>query len=123
MLFRSQMGTRFVVADESIVHDNYKDRIVKAKDIDTVVTGLSTGHPIRVLRNQMTKEYLKLEESGAPFEELEKLTLGALRKAVMDGDIKNGSVMAGQIAGLVHKRQSCKEIIDEIMREAESLLK
>ena len=99
-----QMGTRFVVADESIVHDNYKDRIVKAKDIDTVVTGLSTGHPIRVLRNQMTKEYLKLEESGAPFEELEKLTLGALRKAVMDGDIKNGSVMAGQIAGLVHKR-------------------
>ena len=118
-----QMGTRFVVADESIVHDNYKDRIVKAKDIDTVVTGLSTGHPIRVLRNQMTKEYLKLEESGAPFEELEKLTLGALRKAVMDGDIKNGSVMAGQIAGLVHKRQSCKEIIEEIMREAESLLK
>ena len=118
-----QMGTRFVVADESIVHDNYKDRIVKAKDIDTVVTGLSTGHPIRVLRNQMTKEYLKLEESGAPFEELEKLTLGALRKAVMDGDIKNGSVMAGQIAGLVHKRQSCKEIIEEMMREAESLLK
>lgn len=118
-----QMGTRFVVADESIVHDNYKDRIVKAKDIDTVVTGLSTGHPIRVLRNQMTKEYLKLEESGAPFEELEKLTLGALRKAVMDGDIKNGSVMAGQIAGLVQKRQSCKEIIEEIMREAESLLK
>ena len=118
-----QMGTRFVVADESIVHDNYKDRIVKAKDIDTVVTGLYTGHPIRVLRNQMTKEYLKLEESGAPFEELEKLTLGALRKAVMDGDIKNGSVMAGQIAGLVHKRQSCKEIIEEIMREAESLLK
>ena len=118
-----QMGTRFVVADESIVHDNYKDRIVKAKDIDTVVTGLSTGHPIRVLINQMTKEYLKLEESGAPFEELEKLTLGALRKAVMDGDIKNGSVMAGQIAGLVHKRQSCKEIIEEIMREAESLLK
>ena len=118
-----QMGTRFVVADESIVHDNYKDRIVKAKDIDTVVTGLSTGHPIRVLRNQMTKEYLKLEESGAPFEELEKLTLGALRKAVMDGDIKNGSVMAGQIAGLVRKRQSCKEIIEEIMREAESLLK
>lgn len=118
-----QMGTRFVVADESIVHDNYKERIVKAKDIDTVVTGLSTGHPIRVLRNQMTKEYLKLEESGAPFEELEKLTLGALRKAVMDGDIKNGSVMAGQIAGLVHQRQSCKEIIEEIMREAESLLK
>lgn len=118
-----QMGTRFVVADESIVHDNYKERIVKAKDIDTVVTGLSTGHPIRVLRNQMTKEYLKLEESGAAFEELEKLTLGALRKAVMDGDIKNGSVMAGQIAGLVHQRQSCKEIIEEIMREAESLLK
>lgn len=117
-----QMGTRFVVADESIVHDNYKDRIVKAKDIDSVVTGQSTGHPVRCLRNQMTKEYIKKEQEGVSFEELERMTLGSLRKAVMDGDILNGTVMAGQIAGLVSKRQSCKEILQEIMTEAEKLL-
>ena len=117
-----QMGTRFVAADESIVHDNYKDRIVKAKDIDSVVTGQSTGHPVRCLRNQMTKEYIKKEQEGVPFEELERMTLGSLRKAVMDGDILNGTVMAGQIAGLVSKRQSCKEILQEIMTEAEKLL-
>ena len=117
-----QMGTRFVVADESIVHDNYKDRIVKAKDNDSVVTGQSTGHPVRCLRNQMTKEYIKKEQEGVPFEELERMTLGSLRKAVMDGDILNGTVMAGQIAGLVSKRQSCKEILQEIMTEAEKLL-
>lgn len=117
-----QMGTRFVVADESIVHDNYKDRIVKAKDIDSVVTGQSTGHPVRCLRNQMTKEYIKKEQEGVPFEELERMTLGSLRKAVMNGDILNGTVMAGQIAGLVSKRQSCKEILQEIMTEAEKLL-
>jgi len=117
-----QMGTRFVVADESIVHDNYKDRIVKAKDIDSVVTGQSTGHPVRCLRNQMTKEYIKKEQEGVPFEELERMTLGSLRKAVMDGDILNGTVMAGQIAGLESKRQSCKEILQEIMTEAEKLL-
>ena len=117
-----QMGTRFVVADESIVHDNYKDRIVKAKDMDSVVTGQSTGHPVRCLRNQMTKEYIKKEQEGVPFEELERMTLGSLRKAVMDGDILNGTVMAGQIAGLVSKRQSCKEILQEIMTEAEKLL-
>ena len=117
-----QMGTRFVVADESIVHDNYKDRIVKAKDIDSVVTGQSTGHPVRCLRNQMTKEYIKKEQEGVPFEELERMTLGSLRKAVMDGDILNGTVMAGQIAGLVSKRQSCKEILQEIMTEGEKLL-
>ena len=117
-----QMGTRFVVADESIVHDNYKDRIVKAKDIDSVVTGQSTGHPVRCLRNQMTKEYIKKEQEGVPFEKLERMTLGSLRKAVMDGDILNGTVMAGQIAGLVSKRQSCKEILQEIMTEAEKLL-
>lgn len=118
-----QMGTRFVVVDESIVHDNYKDRIVKARDIDSVVTGQSTGHPVRILRNQMTKEYIKKEQEGVPFEELELLTLGSLRKAVMDGDVVNGSVMAGQIAGLIHKRQSCKEMIEEIMDKAERLLK
>lgn len=117
-----QMGTRFVVAKESIVHANYKERIIKARDIDSEVTGRSTGHPIRVLRNQMTREYLKMEEEGVELEELERLTLGSLRKAVMDGDVVNGSLMAGQIAGLVSKEQTCKEMMDEIMEQAESLL-
>lgn len=117
-----QMGTRFVAATESIVHPNFKERICKAKDIDSEVTGRSTGHPIRVLRNQMTKEYLRMEQEGVPFDELEKLTLGSLRKAVIDGDIKNGSLMAGQIAGLIKEEKTCREIIQEIMREAVTLL-
>ncbi|MDY3918529.1 MAG: enoyl-[acyl-carrier-protein] reductase FabK [Candidatus Limivivens sp.] len=117
-----QMGTRFVVARESIVHQNYKDRVIGAKDIDSVVTGTTTGHPVRCLRNQMTREYLKLEKEGATFEELEKMTLGSLRKAVMEGDVSGGTVMAGQIAGLVKKEQSCQEMIEEIMTEAEKLL-
>lgn len=117
-----QMGTRFVVAKESIVHDNYKQKVIKAKDIDSEVTGMSTGHPVRQIRNNMTREYLKLEKEGAPFEELELLTLGALRKAVMDGDVVNGTLMAGQIAGLVKKEQTCAEMIQEIMAEAKALL-
>lgn len=118
-----QMGTRFVVANESIVHENYKQRVIKAKDIDSTVTGMSHGHPIRCLRNQMTKEYIRMEAEGKSFEELEYLTLGSLRNAVMEGDVTHGTVMAGQIAGMVKKEQSCKEIIDEIMAEAEKLLK
>lgn len=118
-----QMGTRFVVAKESIVHENYKQRIIKAKDIDTVVTGRSHGHPVRGLRNQMTREYIKMENEGATFEQLELLTLGGLRKAVIEGDVNDGTVMAGQIAGMVKKEQTCKEIIEEIMAEAEQLLK
>lgn len=117
-----QMGTRFVVADESIVHENYKQRIIKAKDIDSAVTGRSHGHPVRCLRNQMTREYNRLEAEGKSFEELEYLTLGTLRKAVMEGDVDNGTVMAGQIAGMVKKKQSCREIVDEIMADAERLL-
>ena len=117
-----QMGTRIVVASESIVHDNYKQKIIKAKDIDSEITGASTGHPIRSLRNKMTREYLKLEQSGADFMELEKLTLGSLRKAVMDGDVEYGTVMAGQIAGMVSKVQPCKDMIEEIVQEADRLL-
>lgn len=116
-----QMGTRFVVAKESIVHSNYKERLIKARDIDSEVTGMSTGHPIRVLRNQMSRQYLKLEKEGAGLEELERLTLGSLRKAVMEGDVVNGSVMAGQIAGLVKKEQTCREIIDELVSGTEEL--
>ena len=117
-----QMGTRFVVAKESTVHENYKQRVVKAKDIDSEVTGMSTGHPIRVIRNKMTREYLKKEKEGAPFEELEQMTLGALRKAVVEGDVMYGSVMAGQSAGLVKKEETCAEIIRDVMSGAEKLL-
>lgn len=117
-----QMGTRFVVAKESIVHPNYKEKLIKAKDIDSEVTGMSTGHPVRSLRNKMTKEYLRLEKEGADFETLEKLGLGALRKAVVEGDVVNGTVMAGQIAGMVNKEQTCREMILEIMEQAEKLL-
>ena len=117
-----QIGTRFVVSDESIVHENYKQRIIKAKDIDSAVTGRSHGHPVRCLRNQMTREYVKLEQEGKSFEELEYLTLGKLREAVQEGDITNGTVMAGQIAGMISKTQTCKEMIDEMMEQAEKLL-
>ena len=117
-----QMGTRFCVATEAITHANYKEKIIKAKDIDSEVTGMSHGHPIRLIRNKMSREYLKLEKEGASFEELEYLTLGSLRKAVMDGDVTNGTVMAGQIAGLISKEQTCQEMIEEIMAEAKALL-
>ena len=118
-----QMGTRFVVAKESVVHENYKKKILAAKDIDSEVTGLSHGHPVRQIRNSMTREYLKLEKDGASFEELEHLTLGALRKAVVEGDTVNGTLMAGQIAGMIKEEKSCAEIIQEIMRDAQNLLK
>lgn len=112
----AQIGTRFVVAKESIVHENYKKRIIDSKDIDSAVTGRTTGHPVRGLRNSMTRKYLQMEKEGTGFEELETLTIGKLRDAVIDGDVKNGTVMAGQISGLIKKEQSCKEIIDEIMQ-------
>lgn len=117
-----QMGTRFIVAKESQVHDNYKKCILKARDIDTRVTGRTTGHPVRAIRNQMTKLYLQKEQEGAAFEELENLTLGGLRKAVVEGDVVNGSVMSGQIAGLVKEELSCQELIQKLMQETEALL-
>lgn len=118
-----QMGTHFIVTDECQVHNAYKERILKAKDIDSRVTGRSTGHPVRALRNDMTKKYLELEKQGASFEELEQLTLGGLRKAVIDGDVKDGSVMAGQIAGLVKERMSCKELLHRLVTETDALMK
>ena len=117
-----QMGTHFVVTDESQVHENYKERIIKAKDIDSRVTGRTTGHPVRALRNDMTRKYLELENAGAEFEELEKLTLGGLRKAVVEGDVKNGSVMAGQIAGMGKERMSCKDLIQKLVTETDALI-
>lgn len=118
-----QMGTRFVATVEAEVHENYKQCITKAKDIDSRVTGRATGHPVRALRNKMTTEYIRLEKEGASFEELEHLTLGSLRKAVVDGDVKEGSVMAGQIAGLIADIKPCKEVIESIVSQAEALLK
>lgn len=118
-----QIGTRFVVAKESIVHENYKQRIIKAKDIDSAVTGRTHGHPIRCLRNKMTREYLKLEQEGKSFEELEYLTLGSLRKAVQEGNVNEGTVMAGQIAGMIDREQTCKEMIEEMAAQAAALLK
>lgn len=118
-----QIGTRFMVAKECIASDNYKQKVIKAKDIDSEVTGMSTGHPVRCIRNKMTKEYLRMEKEGATLEELELMTLGSLRKAVIEGDVIDGTVMAGQCAGLVKKEQSCMEIMEEIMAEAKVLLK
>lgn len=118
-----QMGTHFVVVKESIVHENYKKFILKAKDIDTRVTGRSTGHPVRVIRNKQAKEYLRLEQEGASFEELEHLTLGGLRKAVVEGDVETGSLMAGQIAGLVKEEYTCKELIEHLVEQTQNLLK
>lgn len=110
-----QLGTRFLVAKECHIQDAYKQRVIKASEIDAVVTGRSTGHPVRSLRNQLTREFVNLEKQGAPVEALEKLGTGALRRAVMEGDVTNGSVLAGQIAGMVTKEQTTDEIIQELM--------
>lgn len=117
-----QMGTHFVTTTECMVHENYKKAILKAKDIDSRVTGRCTGHPVRALRNQMTKKYLELEKKGAGFEELELLTLGSLRKAVVEGDVVNGSVMAGQSAAMVKEECSCKELIEKLVKETDALI-
>lgn len=113
-----QMGTIFAASKESVIHENYKNSILKAKDIDSRVTGRSTGHPIRVLRNDMARKYLEMEKEGAPFEELEKMTLGSLRRAVQEGDAKNGSLMAGQIAGMIKEERSCEDIIKSTVSDA-----
>lgn len=117
-----QMGTHFVTTTECVVHENYKEAILKAKDIDSRVTGRSTGHPVRALRNQMTKKYFELEKRGAGFEELELLTLGSLRKAVVEGDVVNGSVMAGQSAAMVKEEYSCEELIKKLVKETDALI-
>lgn len=117
-----QMGTRFVVTKECQVHPAYKERIIRAKDIDTRVTGRSTGHPIRALRNDMTKAYLQKEQEGASTEELELLASGALRRAVQEGDIHNGSLMSGQIAGLIKEEVSCKQLIETLVSQTKEVL-
>lgn len=117
-----QVGTAFLVAKECTVHGNYKDKIISAKDIDTLVSGRATGHPVRVLKNKLTRQFTLLEKECAPIEKYEELGRGALPKAAKDGDVDYGSVMAGQIAGLIHKEQSCKEIIEEMFSKAEEAI-
>lgn len=118
-----QIGTRFLVAKECTVHQNYKDKVLAAKDIDTEVTGRSTGHPVRVLKNKLSRQYMKLEKENANIEELEELGRGSLPRAAKDGDVVTGSVMAGQISGLINKEQTCKEIVEDLINGAKSLIK
>ncbi len=117
-----QVGTRFLSAYECTVHPNYKQKVLNARDIDTVVTGRPTGHPVRILKNKLSRQFNELEAKAAPLDEYDKLGVGALAKAVVQGDTDYGSVMAGQIAALVNKEQSCKEIIQEMLGQAEELL-
>lgn len=123
----AQLGTRFVVSCESNAHDNFKDKIIKASDIDTVITGQITGHPVRVLRNKLTKEYLaaEKEETGKAkpdFDRLEAIGQGALSRAVVEGDLDTGSFMAGQIAGLINKKESCHDIIQSLINECNEVM-
>ncbi|MGB9858034.1 MAG: enoyl-[acyl-carrier-protein] reductase FabK [Dictyoglomaceae bacterium] len=117
-----QMGTRFIASTECKVHENYKREILRAKDRDTVVTGASTGHPVRVIFNKLAKEFLEMEKKGALREELEKFGTGKLRSAVIDGDIEYGSLMAGQISGLINEIKPVKEIIEGIIKEAVEIM-
>lgn len=110
-----QVGTCLLVSQECPIHDNYKQALLAASDRDTTVTGRNAGAPVRILKNKMARQYLSLEKQGASLEELEKLTLGGLRRAVFDGDVDTGSVMAGQVAGMLHEIRSVREILQDIM--------
>lgn len=118
-----QVGTCLLVAKECPIHENYKKAVIKAKDTDTVVTGRSLNSPVRILKNKMSREYIQLEAQAENREELEKLTLGALRKAVFDGDMQMGSVMIGQVAGLCKEEKTMQEILDEMMKDAKKQYK
>jgi enoyl-[acyl-carrier protein] reductase II len=118
-----QVGTRFLVSDECNIHEYYKQLVLKARDIDTQVTGRSGGHPVRTLKNKLSRKLLDLEKNGATFEELESITVGSLRKAVQDGDKDEGSFMAGQSAGLVRSCQPAAEIIVELFDQANELMR
>ena len=109
-----QVGTRFICSDECLAHENYKNAILKAKDRDAVVTGRSGGAPVRALKNKLTKEYMRLEKEGASFEEIEALGVGGLRRAFEEGDVENGSLMAGQSAAMVNDILPCAEIIKDL---------
>jgi enoyl-[acyl-carrier protein] reductase II len=112
-----QCGTCFIVAKECVVHDNYKNMIIDANDTGTAVTGRSGGHPVRALKSRLTKKYGEMEKTGASFEELEELTVGSLRKAVLEGNAEEGTFMAGQISGLIKEEQTAKQIIERLFNE------
>ncbi|MGX8852565.1 DUF561 domain-containing protein [Amedibacillus sp. YH-ame10] len=114
-----QVGTCLLVSTECPIHENYKNAVIKAKDMDSVVTGRSAGAPVRILKNQMSIQYLKLEQENAPRDEMEKLTLGGLRRAVFDGDMKNGSVMIGQVAGMCREVRPMQDILDNLIKESQ----
>ncbi len=116
-----QVGTCLLASCECPIHQNYKEAIVKAGDNATIVTGRSAGAPVRCLKNPMTREYLKMEQSGADKMELEKFTLGSLRKAVLEGDVKNGSLMAGQVSGMVKEIRPLRQIFEEMVKEYENI--
>ena len=117
-----QMGTCLLVSRECPIHDNYKQALLRAKDSDTTVTGRSIGGPVRVLKNKMSREYLALEKRGATLEELEHVTLGGLRRAVFDGDMDHGSVMAGQVAGMLHEIKPLRQIFEELYSGSRAVL-
>lgn len=117
-----QIGTRFLVAEECSVHEAYKKKVIDAKEIDTQVTGRTTGHPVRILRNKLARQFKEAEKSGAAPEEIEKMGEGTLYRAAKLGDVEYGSVMAGQAAGLVKKEQPCREIILELIEEASQII-
>jgi enoyl-[acyl-carrier protein] reductase II len=119
-----QLGTRFLVADECSVHPNYKEKILKATDISTVATGKRLGHPVRSLKTPFSREYMKAEyDSNVSDMDLEELGAGALRLAAVEGDNEKGCFLAGQIAGLIKKKQPAAEIIGEIFMETEKILR
>ena len=111
-----QMGTRFVMSEECIAHENYKNFVLKARDRSTVITGRTTGHPARVLQNKLTRIYLEKEAAGASPEELEKLGLGTLRMAAREGDVEMGSVMIGQISGMMNDIKPVRVILEELVK-------
>lgn len=116
-----QVGTIMLASKECPIHENYKQKILEAKDTDTIVTGRKTGAPVRVLKNQMAKEYIRLSDEGATLEELEKMTLGSLRKAVVEGDTVNGSLMAGQVAGMIKEIKTVEEIIFDLFNNIDEI--
>ena len=118
-----QVGTCLLASVECPIHDNYKQAVVKAGPNDTVVTGRSGGAPVRVLKNKMAREYLRMEKDNLPLAELEKLTLGSLRRAVFDGDTDTGSLMAGQVAGMVREVKPLRQIFEELMAGCQSVWK
>ncbi|MEG1592980.1 MAG: nitronate monooxygenase, partial [Oscillibacter sp.] len=119
----AQLGTCLLVSQECPIHENYKKALLKAKDSDTTVTGRSIGGPVRILKNKMARQYLAMEKEGATLEELERYTLGSLRRAVFDGDVDTGSLMAGQVAGMLHEMQPLRTILESLLSGCQATLK